>query len=148
MKVYHYTRFDCWEAIQSGGLRVQRPWGRGSIGKEAIFAFFEPLPEDWLGNPFFPYAWEYIKDHMGHLLLEIEVDTEKDKPFVADAGYYVAAEYGFNREIAPRKYLQWYPNLIDSRRKSLVPLKKYLQKKEELDYALPEVVFFKRYTTR
>lgn len=145
MKVWHYSQVLEWGSQKGVNSRERgiglSPRLNRRLGQRAIFALFDPLPKKWIENPVFPQAWQLLLEHIGHLLLEIDVDPQRDRVFVTDAGYYVAADYTLNREIAPKKYQRWYPELIGSYQSSMVPLATYQQRRTRLSYALPEVVF-------
>lgn len=154
MKVYHYARVDEWENIQRGGswAGADEPGliGLSRIGQvnpdafdtTAIFCFTEPLPKEWMNNPHFQEIWAQLKKHAGKLLLEIEID-ESTEAFVIDRGHMEGFFY-VSKEGLPEKYL--FPTREEAEReyiKSKISLKEYMERKDELNFSLPEVIITK-----
>lgn len=154
MKVYHYARLGDWKEIKRGSYRSEDKPGlaaRHRMGQAhmpawelgAAFALLEPTPKDWVNNPNFKQTWDYLKRDVGELLLEIEIDPNLDEAYVVDRGYVEGRLYGDEVEI-PNKYK------IDQKKEaeqayveSKVTMKEYLERKDELNFSLPEVVFHK-----
>ena len=135
MIIYHYADIEIWRKIinephhhhrQTGLKRKKRIKGSTT---NAIFAFLEPVPENWKNNQHFQDILEHLKGDMGELLLEIDVNLENDNIFVIDRGHVEGFLYDVNRKNIPNKYLH------DSRKEadraylaSKIPLKEYLEK--------------------
>jgi len=155
IKIYHYTNASHWYDIVEGsefegikpGLSPQR--SIGSMDDEAwrtkvIFGLLKPQPEQWVSNPYFKNTWPVLKRDLtrrgGSLLLEIKVDPDRDKVWVADRAHMeghfypdeasVPAEYRHStKELEERHYME-----------SRVPLLTYLNSADTLDFSLPEVI--------
>lgn len=151
MKVFHYSHLKNWQDIQRGSWESRNEPGLGAsrrIGQEdaeawgtgAVFALLEPLPDDWVNNEHFKGIWDYFRHDMGTLLLELDVDPEKDKVFVIDRGHIEGVLYE-NKEGIPQKYL--HASKRDGERaymESKMSLKEYLERAKELGYSMPEVI--------
>lgn len=104
--VYHYTSFRDADVIFGS---VSSRYGRPPLGllpnsrvlakreniylhKSVTFALLEPLPSDWINNPYFPTIWDELKrrirsrDEQG-ILLEVTVDLSEDVVLVGDRTY-------------------------------------------------------------
>lgn len=152
MKVFHYSHLKNWHGIQTGSWKSLNEPGLGAssrMGHEdmeawntgAVFALLEPLPDNWVKNKHFEGIWDYFRHDMGPLLLEIDVDPEKDKVFVVDRGHVEGALYEEDKKGIPEKYL--HRSTIDGERaymESKIPLREYLEKATELLYSMPEVI--------
>lgn len=158
MKVYHYSAFDDWREITSSRGETQNPGLQASrrIGQEdesalktrALFALLNPLPEEWINNKYFEEIWGKLRRKVGILLLEIDVDFEKDEAFVLDRGHMEGFLYESKASI-PEKYL--HPSRKAAERaymESRVPVREYLTRKKELEYAIPEVIFLQNIPLR
>lgn len=151
MKVFHYSHIENWQDIQRGSWRNQnKPGLRASrrVGQEdreasntmVIFALLEPLPDNWVRNQHFKGIWNYLRHNIGTLLLELDVDPEKDQVFLVDRGHVEGALYE-DKEGLPQKYLHTSKRAGErAYMESKVPLKDYLERANELDYTLPEVI--------
>ena len=115
MKVYHYTHFKNWHHIQKGSWESGGEPGLGAsrrMGKEdmdawktgAVFTLLEPTPNNWVENEHFKGIWDYLKDEMGILLLELDINPEEDRVFVVDRGHVEGVLYE-DKEGIPKKYL-------------------------------------------
>lgn len=132
-----------WESGNKPGLGAHRRMGLEDLEAwktGAIFGLLEPLPDNWVKNEHFKKTWGHLKHDMGTLLLELDVDPEKDKVFVVDRGHMEGALCEDKKGI-PEKYLHF--SRRDGERaymESRVPLKEFLVKAKELGYSMPEVV--------
>jgi hypothetical protein len=154
MKVYHYAKLDDWFDIKNGsytndhelGLSAKRRIGSQDLEAwktGAVFALLEPLPDNWVKNKDFKGIWKYFLHDMGRLLLEIEVDPEKDEVFVVDRGHVEGALYKDKKNI-PEQYL--HASRQDGEHaymESKISLQEYLKKANELNWSMPEVIFLK-----
>ncbi|OGY85666.1 MAG: hypothetical protein A2233_05630 [Candidatus Kerfeldbacteria bacterium RIFOXYA2_FULL_38_24] len=152
MKVYHYSHLSNWQNIQRGSWKSDNKPGLGAyrrIGQDdmeacntkAVFALLEPLPDNWINNEHFKGVWDYFRYDIGTLLLEIEIDPEKDQIFMADRGHVEGVLYYEDKEGIPEKYL--HPSRREGERsymESKIPLKDYLEKAKDLRYSMPEVI--------
>ncbi len=151
MLVYHYTHFDDLRRIfdmggtSRSGLRARRRMGHYDLEAfqtGAVFALLEPTPKDWVGNQDFPGIWQFLKEAIGPLLLEVAVDVHSKDAFVVDRGHMEGVFYQgipearipmpyahITQEEAERAYIH-----------SKIPLADYLQRRGELSYSLPEVI--------
>lgn len=136
MRVFHYTHIDKWEDIETGswenkntpGLATGNRIGQTYIeayNSSAVFALLEAIPNTWTDNPHFRHSWSSLKRHVGKLLLEIDIDSEKDPVFVIDRAHVEGYIY---RDIPgiPEKYL--HPSLEEAEKaylKSKIPLHDY-----------------------
>ncbi|MFA5413049.1 MAG: hypothetical protein WC348_00715 [Patescibacteria group bacterium] len=151
MKIYHYSHFDYWRDIKRGSWKSKEKPGLGAhrrMGREdteaweagAVFALLEPLPDNWVKNEHFEGVWDYLRNDMGTLLLELEVDPEKDKVFVVDRGHVEGFLYDDKKGI-PERYL--HSTRREGERaymESKIPLRDYLSRAKELGYSMPEVI--------
>ncbi len=151
MKVYHYSHFDYWRDIKRGSWKSKDKPGLGAhrrMGREdmeawktgAVFALLEPLPDNWVKNKDFREIWDYLRNDMGTLLLELDVDPEKDKVFVVDRGHIEGFLYDDKKGI-PERYL--HSTRKEGERaymESKVSLKDYLSRAEEFGYSMPEII--------
>lgn len=152
MKVFHYADHLKWRDIKKGSWRSNYKPGLGAIlrlGSDdgeawdttAVFALLEPKPECWTSNPYFKNIWNYLRKNIGKLLLEIDIDSVKDSNvFVVDRGHPEGFLYGDKSGI-PAKYL--HKSRQDAERQYVlgkIPLHEYLEQRQELDFALPEVI--------
>ena len=151
MKLYHYSKIESWEGIKKGSWKSDDIPGLGASqrlclydqeGRDvvAVFAHLEPLPPRWTQNKNFEGIWEHFKTVIGHLLLEIEVDLEVDKIYVVDGGH-IASDLVNTIEGVPKKYL--HKNRLEAEQyymQTKISLEDYLDKKDELNYSLPEVI--------
>lgn len=155
MKIFHYANIDDWEEMkhryetmgESVCLRASR-----RVGKEfaeawntgAVFGLLSPTPENWTGNEAFTLTWDALTHDLGgRLLLEIDVDPEKDRDvFVVDRGYMegflhkdvenanIPKKYDFqNRHDAEKAYIE-----------SKVSLKEFIEEEPSHAFSLPEVM--------
>lgn len=152
MKIYHYTKLENWQDIKEGSYQSKDRPGLGAIkqmGKYdpeafetgAIWALLKPEPENWTSNKDFPEIWQWLKNDIGRLLLEIEIDLDKDPVFVVDWGH----REGFLRKDLPNKIPEKYyhQSVQEAERAymaSKISLKEYLERQKELAYSLPEIV--------
>ncbi len=150
MKVFHYSDIEKWPKIKRGswesdGMPGLAPVLRvgamhhGARATGGVFAFTTPDPEEWIDNKDFSNAWKRLCDNVGVLLVEIEVDSKDPGAFVFDWGHIE----GFLNptETTPEKYrhdtrLEAETAYFETR----VPLGVYLEKQDDFDFALPEVV--------
>jgi hypothetical protein len=152
MKVYHYARARDWKDIKNGSYKSRGLPGLGAshrVGKEdmdawntgAVFCFLDPVPQEWVHNEHFKLTWDAIKhDIGGRILLEINVPDEDANVFVIDRGLAEGVLYKDVRGI-PEKYL--FPTRKEAESaylKSKIPLKEYLEKRNEFNFTLPEVI--------
>lgn len=155
MNVFTYVPLDKSVAIlgkQRGaesGLRLGRRIGLqfpSLNNPEAIYGLFEPKPDSWVNNPYFPDTWGKLADdfrvtsytHYGTLLLELAVDSPKDRAFVAERGHLEGFLYRDKQGI-PKEFLHESPAEAESAiMQSLVPLDEYVGRQQA--FSLPEVV--------
>lgn len=158
VKLYHYTSLS--RAISVFDANYQTPEGKipgvvpgKHIGTESLpaadtlaaFALLESKPETWVNNPHFPGIWKVLSRNIaplepGKILLEIGVDTKTNNVVVGDRGHFEGFLYRDKTGI-PEKYL--HKTLAEGEKaymQELVPLDKYLERRDELQYSLPEVV--------
>jgi len=155
MKIYHYTRIDKWDDIKRGswksrekpGLGASRRLGRTDLEAwetAGVFGLLEPIPPKWTQSEHFKNIWGHLKGNIGELLLEIEVDADKDSDvFVLDRGHVEGFLYEDKKGI-PDKYI--HDKRGEAERaymESKIPIKDYLSKQNELDYSLPEIIITK-----
>lgn len=151
MKVYHYSHLRNWQDIQRGSWKSRNEPGLGAsrrMGQDdmeawktgAVFALLEPLPDNWVNNQHFKGIWDYFRHDMGTLLLELDIDPEKDQVFVVDRSHVEGALYE-NKDGIPAEYLHSSKREGErSYMESKIPLKDYLEKAKELGYSMPEVI--------
>ena len=124
------------------------PWlgANRRIGREdeeaynsaAIFALQEPLPNTWIHNTDFIEIWSYFKQHVWRILLEIDIDLDRDHVYILDRGHMEGFLYE-EKEGIPEKYL--HGSRLESERaymQSKKSLKEYLN--SDSWYSLPEVI--------
>lgn len=152
MKVYHYTYFNNWRGIKKGtyvsnyepGLAPDLPLGqmyRPARDIKAFYALFEPQPSSWKENPCFRNVWNWLNLNVGNLLLEIDVDPEKDTGiFVVDRGHMEGFLYE-DKTHTPKHYLHDTREAAEKAYLgSKMTLRDYLAKQNEVNYSLPEVI--------
>lgn len=169
MKVYHYTsRYDLPSILRSrkfipGGNpslpeRYLLPKG---IQLTGIFALIEPLPKQWVNpNPPFTNVLDVLVEDRGRDLLT-EIETEGLNVYVFDFAHMFVPRgmVMYGPDTIPQKYRipseVLGPNnenlnspktamrVLDFQRErylaSAVPLEEYMQRRDELNYAMPEV---------
>lgn len=152
MKVYHYARARDWEEIKNGSYRSGGLPGLGAshrVGREdagasstgAVFCFLDPVPPEWVHNEHFKLTWGAIKhDIGGRMLLEITIPDEDLNTFVLDRGLAEGVLYK-DKSVVPKQYLFSTRKEAESAYlKSKVPLKEYLEKRQQFNFSLPEVI--------
>lgn len=98
MIVFHYTHFDNWEGVKNGswesknipGLGANRRVGRAdqeACNTTAVFALQEPLPDTWTHNADFIDIWDFFKRQVGRILLEIDINPDRDPVYILDRGH-------------------------------------------------------------
>jgi len=152
MKVYHYANHLKWGDIKRGswlsknrpGLAAGFSLGRRDIEARntfAVFALLEPKPVNWTENPYFKKVWDHLKNNIGSLLLEIEVDPEKDSNvYVVDRAHPEGFLYLDKTDI-PEKYL--HKDLQTAEQAYVlnkIPINNYVGREKEYGLALPEVI--------
>ncbi len=124
--VYHYTSLLRAGAIlgqqeeKTSGLRPKRriglkPYSQNNL--PAIFGLPEPTPSNWTNNPQFPVTWALLThrfQHDGPLLLEVGIDPEKDKAFVADRAHIEGLLYE-DKTTIPDKFLHLTKTSMEER---------------------------------
>ncbi|OGH10812.1 MAG: hypothetical protein A3B38_03875 [Candidatus Levybacteria bacterium RIFCSPLOWO2_01_FULL_36_13] len=152
MVVYHYSQIDKWNEIVRGSYRSSDQPGLGACRRmghsdqeawetSAVFALLDPTPKSWTQNSYFKDIWQWLKWDIGDLLLEIAVDLETDNVFVVDRGHVEGFLYQDKTDI-PERFLHSTRKLAERKMmESRISLKDFLAKEEELQYALPEVIF-------
>lgn len=150
MKLFHYSHLDDQVGIYEGSWKSNDKPGLGAclrLGKVypeamnffAVFCHLSPLPESWINNSDFPDTWQRFLNNMGKLLLEINVDDKDPDIFVVDRAHMEGFLMG-KKEIQERYFHLTREEAEKAYFDSKVPLKEFLEKKNELGYSLPEVV--------
>ncbi len=103
LTVYRYAKVDSLERLSVEGLQPSRhnmPFTTIGHREHVVYAFLDPLPQEWTHNTKFPMAWTRMKHHLtipsrpsltsshrgGKLLFAIDIDTDVDRVTVADWG--------------------------------------------------------------
>jgi hypothetical protein len=111
---------------------------REAWATKATFGLLEPIPKDWTDNKTFPATWEILREGMGYVLLELEIDPEKDPVYIADRahkeGYFRRTEQKIPDEFRHKRRREAERAYMESK----IPLKDYMER--GLKYSLPEVV--------
>jgi hypothetical protein len=147
MKLYHYTHpSKCLEILrgESPGLNpvsvVSSAEGRELYGS---FALLEPQPDNWINNAYFPDFWNRLINHMGQILLEVDVNPSSDGVIVIDRGHMVK----FNSSLpggsvtsnVPQQFdHETLEQALDAYVQSGIPILDYLQKSGDSPYVLSE----------
>jgi len=160
-KVYHYTSLPNAGMIL-GNCRQPgyRPGLEPHLGVKstppleitrASFALLEPVPKSWTNNLFFPGVWNFLKERINAegpapILLEVSIDTQSNKVFVADWAHMEAASKAalYSSPLAiPSRYS--HTNIQEAKQayiNSMIPIDEYLQGKMhgEVTHSIPEVL--------
>jgi hypothetical protein len=152
MNVYHYARARDWKEIKKGSYRSGGLPGLGArhrVGTEdvdawntgAVFCFLDPIPPEWVHNEHFKLTWDAIKhDIGGRMLLEINLPDDDSNSFVIDRGLAESPLYK-DKSTIPEQYIFTNRREAESAYlRSKIPLKEYLEKREQFNFSLPEVI--------
>ncbi len=151
MKVFHYSKVDHWRDIAwttetktETGLRPGCRLGIEYVPaqkRSAIFALLNRRPKEWTENAdFCGGPWEVLRQSIGKLLLEIEVDPSRVS--VVDWAHREGFLRGANAHAhfcVPKQFS--HRTRMDAEKayvESALPLEQYLR--ENRAYSLPEVI--------
>jgi hypothetical protein len=157
MKIYHYTSL-----LNIGAILGKNPGGtvgltpRRTVGihfsprdnPRAIFGLLEPMPESWINNPDFPDTWEILKQNLqaqgeGGLLIEINVDPEKDQVFVGERGHLEGFLHKDKQGVPVELLRQNQAAAEEAFLGTKLPLAEYLVREQSgKGFSLPEVLIF------
>ena len=152
--VFHYTSFS-----EVGNILGKQRGPAGLVPKswisldsrfnspKAVFGLLEPTPENWVHNPHFFDTWRSLTHDLrllgyGAVLLEIQIDADKDEAFVGERAHMEGILYPEGTNI-PGEFLHTDQSAADEAfMQSMMPLHEYLegQQARKVGYCLPEVV--------
>jgi hypothetical protein len=104
IRLYHYTRPDAVQSVlrPDGGLIARRPvvWDLppSLVGGFVVEGFLEPLPAWLQSSPYFgALGWGLFRQHVGDVLLRIEVPADFPGMYVADYAHMLECKHASQR---------------------------------------------------